>query len=178
MGPKLKLLIFIYFKLINRITFRMPGNEFKPLSANLPDQPPSKKKRRTSSSSVISTSTVPCVQDLLPPPLTGNIIICWYKLIFISCKTISFHVLLKFRIIAYIIFQRKSIFRDCPEYFENFVSCPTLYCYATFVSMVILFFDLFVNYFLRDPRWNKFFFNGKWLLPRIRCIIKCIIHLC
>jgi hypothetical protein len=46
--------------------------EFKPPAGAIPDPPPAKKKRRTSNAATVPAQPTPALQDLLPPPLTGN----------------------------------------------------------------------------------------------------------
>jgi hypothetical protein len=48
--------------------------EFKPPGGAVPEPPPpAKKKRRTSNAATVPAQPTPALQDLLPPPLTGNL---------------------------------------------------------------------------------------------------------
>jgi len=49
--------------------------EFKPPAGAVPDPPPTKKKRRTSNATTAPAQPTPALQDLLPPPLSGNLYI-------------------------------------------------------------------------------------------------------
>lgn len=58
------------------VFFRMSVSEFKPPMMNTdPQPPPTKKKRRTSNAITAAAQPPqsPAMQDLLPPPLTGNL---------------------------------------------------------------------------------------------------------
>jgi hypothetical protein len=60
--------------------------EFKPPTGTVPDPPPAKKKRRTSNAATVPAQPTPALQDLLPPPLTGNL----YFSVFMNLQFLSF----------------------------------------------------------------------------------------
>lgn len=67
--------IILLTSVVNRL-IRMPLGglgEFKPPAGAVPDPPPTKKKRRTSNATTAPAQPTPALQDLLPPPLSGNL---------------------------------------------------------------------------------------------------------
>jgi len=74
------------------------GNEFKSpmMNPDPPPPPPAKKKRRTSNAATVTNHAPqpppPSPQDLLPPPLTGKILIntisCTYSIYTMDCVKI------------------------------------------------------------------------------------------